>query len=382
MSMSRKPGPRGRPAGGAVSARSRFVGCLLGGAVGDALGAAIEFHSREQIQARYGLSGLTEFAKAYGRIGAITDDTQMTLFTAEGLLRGHVRGALKGICHMPGVVANAYLRWLHTQGEANQHGIGVGADDELSGWLISHAALHHRRGPGNSCLSSLRHMQTLGEPVQDDRKGCGGVMRAAPVGLYGWRESGGQRLREVFTLGSQTAALTHGHPTGQLTAGALAVMVCLLVDGKELRTALALAIEVLAEHKTHGETLEALEHAVELAGADVSRQEAIAALGQGWVAEEALAIGVYCALKARDFGDGVVLAVNHSGDSDSTGSITGNLLGAELGVAAIPLRYLEKLELCDVITEMAGDLHDHREWQLSDDMDEHTAQIWSKYPGF
>jgi ADP-ribosyl-[dinitrogen reductase] hydrolase len=69
----------------------RIRGCLLGGAVGDALGAPVEFMSTDEIRAAFGPDGIEEFAFAYGRRGAVTDDTQMTLFTAEGLIRAEVR---------------------------------------------------------------------------------------------------------------------------------------------------------------------------------------------------------------------------------------------------------------------------------------------------
>src|SRR5690606_25084851 len=97
--------------------RDRFLGCLLGGAVGDALGAPVEFMRRAEILRRFGPDGITGYAPAYGGLGKITDDTQMTLFTAEGLIRGWVRGCFKGSTTYTGVTAQDYLRWLQTQGE-------------------------------------------------------------------------------------------------------------------------------------------------------------------------------------------------------------------------------------------------------------------------
>jgi len=114
-----------------------------------------------------------------------------------------------------------------------------------------------------------------------------------------------------------------------------------------------------------------------LAGSDLPRDAAIAQLGEGWVAEEALAISVYCALRARNFKDGVILAVNHDGDSDSTGSITGNLLGTMHGSKAIPREWLAQLELRDVIAELAEDLYAFPDWDI-----EFEGQIWRKYPGW
>jgi hypothetical protein len=140
------------------SLASRCKGCLLGGAVGDALGAPVEFMSHSQIVAHFGPGGIRGFAPAYGRTGAITDDTQMTLFTTEGLLRAHTRQVAKGICHTPTVVHHAYLRWLKTQGESPNLEPQVDLNWQVAtdGWLVHVPALWSRRAPGNTCLSAVR----------------------------------------------------------------------------------------------------------------------------------------------------------------------------------------------------------------------------------
>jgi ADP-ribosylglycohydrolase len=106
----------------------------------------------------------------------------------------------------------------------------------------------------------------------------------------------------------------------------------------------------------------------------VSSPETIGRIGGGWVGEEALAIALYCALSAQgDFARGVLLAVNHSGDSDSTGAITGNLLGLMLGNNAIPARWLGVLELREDIEALAND--------LCTGFDE--SDVWrNRYPGW
>ena len=110
---------------------------------------------------------------------------------------------------------------------------------------------------------------------------------------------------------------------------------------------------------------------------------AIAALGRGWVADEALSIGLFCALTAQSFTHGVIQAVNHDGDSDSTGSIAGNLLGAMLGEQAIDPHWLDRLELRQVIMEIADDLYVYQGWHVSEyDRNEETDRITSRYPGF
>ena len=159
--------------------RNRFRGCLIGGAVGDALGAPVEFISHDEIVRCFGSQGIRDYVPAYGVLGAITDDTQMTLFTAEGLLRANVRERMRGLTTYSGVTDHSYLRWLETQGIKAP--VEIGRD----GWLWKQEALHHRRAPGNTCLSALKSKKGFGDAARNDSKGCGGVMRVAPIGMFG-----------------------------------------------------------------------------------------------------------------------------------------------------------------------------------------------------
>jgi ADP-ribosylglycohydrolase len=376
--------------------RDRVHGCLLGGAAGDALGAAVEFRSIGEIRATFGPDGIAMPAEAYGRVGAITDDTQLTIFTAEGLIRAAVRGRTKGIAHAPTVVDHAYGRWITGLGEDG----GRWSDHPADGWLADVPALAAWRSPGRTCLSALRApvAGTVAAPINHS-KGCGGVMRIAPVGLL----DGGP---DPFALGCDLAALTHGHPSGYLTAGALALLVARLVAGDGLDPALdAVEARLLAETARpaggpdpetappadpapadtptaeRAETLAAVRAARALAGAGASpTPETLATLGLGWVGDEALAIAVYCALVAEDFAHGVRLAVNHSGDSDSTGAMTGSILGVLHGVGVIPDGFLADLEVRDEIARLADD------WVAVFDPDA-TADLESgdlarRYPGW
>ncbi len=340
--------------------RNRFRGCLLGGAVGDALGAPVEFMKRDEILALHGAGGVNRYVPAYNGLGTITDDTQMSLFTAEGLLLGWADGCAQGSACLLEATRAAYLRWLHTQAEDP----AAPADDiPVDGWLLQQPALHARRGPGTTCLDELSAVRDGNRELaaKNDRKGCGGLMRVAPVGLFFWRPEGAFSIRPAFVLARDLAGITHGHPTGQLSAGAFAAMIAALADGMSLQGAVAVATHLLARHEGHEETLLALRRAEAFAQAGTPSHLAIAALGQGWLAEEALAIALYCALTAESFEHGVVMAVNHDGDSDSTGAITGHLLGAAHGVNAIPAELLEPLELREVITDMADRLATY--WQ-------------------
>lgn len=366
-----------------LTIKEHFQGCLLGGAVGDALGASVEFLTRSQILDKFGPDGITNYAKIYGGLGKITDDTQMTLFTAEGLLRAYVRANFHGfISSTVGVTAHAYLRWLLTQGIEPDYDVRI--EDRNCGWLFRQKELHSQRAPGKTCISALQTMERFGTPASNNSKGCGGVMRVAPVGLFAWSLGWRRRPQETFNLAAELAGITHGHPTGRLTAGVLAIIIQALIDGASLDEGFATARAILKAEPDHEETLVAMDKAKQLASTSTPSHEAIELLGAGWIAEEALAISIYCSLVAKDFRHGIIMAVNHSGDSDSTGAITGNILGAMLGKDAIPKEWLEPLELRDVINEIAEDLVDFRHWDIGEysENTELNKQIWAKYPGF
>ncbi|MDA8442481.1 MAG: ADP-ribosylglycohydrolase family protein [Peptococcaceae bacterium] len=344
--------------------QAHFRGCLLGGAIGDALGWPVEFQSLAHIKQKYGSAGITTLDLGGKQVAEFTDDTQMTLFTAEGLLRAETRYRHKGICHPPAVVYYAYLRWLHTQGYPRLED----KDFIYDGWLIGVKQLNTRRAPGNTCLSALSsgRFGSMEEPINDS-KGCGGVMRVAPVGLLA-------RKDQAFHLAAECAALTHGHPSGYLSAGVLAHVVACLIEGLELEAAVQDALVMIGSYKGSQECVAAITKAIELAGQDLDATAAIRELGEGWVGEEAIAIALYCALKYKtDFNKALCAAVNHDGDSDSTGAITGNILGAYLGLAGIPAEWVSEVEMQDILIQVADDLligyEKGEEW-------------WKRYPGY
>jgi ADP-ribosylglycohydrolase len=307
-----------------------------------------------EIRRRYGHNGVTRFETAYGRKGAITDDTQMTLFSAEGLILSTIRPEYTAVPIT--AIYHAYLRWLYTQDIHHQRQLvnAHGTCAVIDGILSGHSALFSRRAPGRSCLSALRsgQMGRMDRPINNS-KGCGGVMRVAPIGLVY------EDAEKSFRLGCEAAAITHGHPTGFLAAGYLAALISGLLSAKPITAALNDANRILIQHADHVECMKAIEQAMDLPQRHLPSPESLEILGAGWVAEEALAIGLYCALVAgKDFSKGTLLAVNHSGDSDSTGSIAGTIIGACYGTRVIPPPWLVDLEIKDVIEEIATDLYD------------------------
>ena len=209
--------------------RNKIRGCMLGGAAGDALGYPVEFLSIQEINKRYGKNGITEYELTGGK-ALISDDTQMTMFTADGLLFALTRGYLRGILgNIENYIYPAYLNWLDTQ-----NGVKT-ADNKKVCWLCDVKELHNCRAPGNTCLSALSsgRMGTPEAPINSSM-GCGEIMRVAPIGLHKYFTA-----ESAFDLACKTAAITHGHEMGYLPAGALAYIIHRIVfDDSDLKTAI------------------------------------------------------------------------------------------------------------------------------------------------
>ena len=329
--------------------KSRFRGCLMGGAVGDALGYVIEFDSEEDIFDAYGAQGIRHLSQA-GSPALISDDTQMSLFTANGILYSLTNFGEVNIQS----IFLAYCEWLNTQNSFRQWD----KSRKSTMWLRQVPEMNVLRAPGLTCLRALRTSRyggTTDEPVNDS-KGCGGVMRVAPIGLF-------CSDTDCAGLAAEAAALTHGHPLGWLSAAVLAQIVCDAVHSpsETLKdTILAAAAKVTAKFPDNDEIEGFLEYTADLAAnPEISDLAGVHRCGEGWVGDEALYIAVFCALRyEKDFAAAVRCAVNHRGDSDSTGAICGNILGAWLGIEAVAKAFdTENLELRGTIEEIADDLY-------------------------
>jgi ADP-ribosylglycohydrolase/protein-tyrosine phosphatase len=323
--------------GGADESALRRLACLVGGAIGDALGYRVEFQRWPEIKREYGATGI-RLAAADGVL-EVSDDTQMTLFTLEGMARARDVGAISG------EIRASYLDWLDTQRRS-------GGGRELRGRLAAHAALRHARAPGTTCLAALRAggSGTIEAPINHS-KGCGGVMRTAPLGFL----SEAVDDATVFRLGAEAAAVTHGHPEGYLPAGAMAVLVRDALNGVAWEYSITKLLRLLQSWPASAVTASAIEAAVDAAAAGAPSRERLSALGEGWVGEEALAVGLYCALTAQSFAECIELAANHDGDSDSTASIAGQLWGARYGLGVLPSDAVYRLDALEPLLEVWGE---------------------------
>jgi ADP-ribosylglycohydrolase/protein-tyrosine phosphatase len=315
-------------------ARGRQLACLLGGAIGDAVGYRVEFKRWPEIEREYGPAGI-RLAACDGPL-VVSDDTQMTLFTLEGMARAATADEITA------EIREAYLDWLGTQRrDAGRR--------PPQGHLAHERALQHARAPGNACLTALSlGGEGMAEQPINDRKGCGGVMRTAPLGFL----SDAVSDENVFRLGVEAAALTHGHADGYLPAGAIAVLTRQALHGEPWSASVATVLELLRVWPDSRGTAAAIAAAEQAAAAGAPSRAQVDALGEGWVGEEALAVGLYCAISAASYAECIEVAANHDGDSDSTASIAGQLYGARHGLAALPIEAVARIDVMEALLQV------------------------------
>lgn len=334
--------------------KDKIRGSLVGGAVGDALGYPVEFiSSYAALQSRYGERGITRYELDENGKALISDDTQMTLFTACGLLNGKAQGKeyKYAICY-------AYTEWYRTQ-------MGNKKLKSPECWIYNLKEMHSLRAPGNTCINALSTIVAGKEPINNS-KGCGGIMRTAPVAMFGAVD---ERLtvEDAMVLAADAAEITHQHPLGWLPSALETYIIYRLLQHesptvKDFIACITEGYKVLETiYPTELDNINELhaltDKALSLINSDAPDVENINAIGEGWVGDEAFAIAIYCTTKYfGDFEKAMISSVNHKGDSDSTGAVTGNILGAVAGYDAIPQYYKDNLELHDIILHVADDL--------------------------
>jgi ADP-ribosylglycohydrolase len=316
--------------------RSHFVGCTVGLAVGDALGYPAEFRTRAQLMRDLGSQGITGFLRLKDRRfaprpymsgpdhppGTFTDDTQMTLAVAEALLsHGHAgRDALMQ------EMGRRFVAW--------------------------HRSPDNNRAPGATCSKGCDNLER-GVPWREagvaDSKGCGSAMRVAPIGLFF------EDLDEVESVARDSSLLTHGHPAALEGAAAAALLVALALRGA---SPAQMYEEVMrrcgGRSRDFDECLSKVPGLLERAPEEVLTRNV---LGEGWVAEEAVASALYCFWRhPDDYRAAVLEAANTDGDSDSLATIAGSISGARLGLGALPSEWVQEVESSTYLQDVGARL--------------------------
>jgi len=316
-----------------------FKDIIVAGAIGDAFGYLVEFDPIDWIDEKfpdYTLDGVAKVRPSWN----ISDDTQMTLFCLEGILKNKDVEEID-IKKVNSDIYISYLDWYYTQNATE-------AEPLVREKLLDYKVMYRREAPGNTCMSALYdgQMGIISHPINDS-KGCGGIMRVAPVAFLGLS------LEDTFKLGAMQAATTHGHPEGYLSAGYFAALLKILIEGGKFNVYAADKLYTISSYYDKSERfLKYIEHMTSHVLSDNELLEGHALttqLGQGWVGEEALGVALYCATKTDSFADCLRLAARHNGDSDSTASIAGQLWVAGGGDMSHYADFVKKLNAVDAI---------------------------------
>jgi ADP-ribosylglycohydrolase len=293
----------------------QVLGMIYGLALGDALGAPVEFWELKGIRERYGPSGIQELPTP----ALFTDDTQMTLAVAEAL----VKAGRQDLSAIMEAISQEFVAWLHSP--------------------------ENDRSPGGSCLYGARQLEAgvpwwkSGKP---NTKGCGAAMRVAPIGFLYQHDL--PKLRQVAAA---SALATHHHPIAQIGAVAAAFLVKLALDRLPPEEMLpALELETHGQVKEFDQALDRLEEALEMTSPDA----ALAHIGEGWVVEEAVMMALYCFSQSPDdFLATIRRGANTQGDSDTIACIAGGISGAYLGLGALPPNWVQRLEKFSYLEDVA-----------------------------
>jgi ADP-ribosylglycohydrolase len=310
----------------------RIAGCVLGAAIGDALGHPVEFIGcLDEIRRAHGPGGVTGYVLWWNdgehRFAPYTDDTQMAEVTLRSLLMS--RQAAEGL-------------------DPAMERIGRG----FAGWVESPQGGH--RAPGQACLRGANELRN-GRPWRSgdpSAGGCGSVMRAYPFGLLFDEE------QTAETWAVEHSRLTHGHPMALAACAGLALGVLRALRGAAPHKIVRDIVEAAA--RWDGETAELCRSAASGELSTMRPENALQHL-QGWNAREAIAGAVYVFARHPDRPrDALLEAVNSPGDSDSLGTLVGALVGARCGLDAFPVEWVRDVERSEELLQLSRKIHSTR----------------------
>ncbi|MDR2458032.1 MAG: ADP-ribosylglycohydrolase family protein [Clostridiales Family XIII bacterium] len=316
--------------------KEHFRGCLLGGSIADAKG----------------------FSEVQDRVNLVSDNTQLTSFTLDGLVWADEKAVKRGIYAYIPCLFYSYQKWYYTQ-------TGSLADEAykfiLNGEILKWEDLFARRGKGTTTLYALKdsihnRFGSLKHKVNNGI-GCGAVMRSAPIGMYFANDE-----EAAFNYGVQAAALTHGSDNAILSPGFFAYLIALIFQGMDINEAAIKSLSRLSKNcfSLDVSTLHDLIKKAILLSKDLANPiESLNFIGKGDIAEEAMADALYIALKYYDDFNGALKVISqYDGNKSSIGSIAGNLIGANIGINNLPFDLIYWTELSDLIVYGADKLLD------------------------
>lgn len=337
---------------------SSYCGCLLGMAVGDAMGYTVDKKTWDEICQDYGPNGLLGYDLVNG-CADITSYTQIAAFLCNALLLGAIRGNPEKYSQY---MALGLREWAKSQQFRGN------TAEKTFCWLAQVPQMRRRHCMDTRMLDALSR-PTLGTPEKPVFRSPfpGALSGAVAVGLC--HETVRLEPAQIGQLGAEAVAFTHGEPEAFLSGAFLAVCIARLLQEPQ-KPMIALYEQVcqdmqlqFADQWPQMDAIVALvRRAITLTkDPELTPLAAMTMLGCT-TAAECLAGAVYATIiHVANFDEAMIVSVNHSGRSGAVGAITGALLGARLGVEALPEFYLESLEPTQVLTELAQDLRQARQ---------------------
>lgn len=309
--------------------KEKMLNIIKAGAIGDAFGYNVEFQSWEHIKITYG--GPILFSNCDNYI--ISDDTQMTLFCLEALKENYQNNnnnesILKSIY-------DYYLDWNATQ----YHDLIIRKE------FSKQKELQKRQAPGRTCLTALGsgRFGTMENRINDS-KGCGGIMRVAPIGFLN------RNLDDIIYLGCMQSALTHGHPEGYLSSGFFAGLIHLGIKNISFKESYSIVKEKISLYKDSKDFIDYLNKIEKYLDFEFNNPNDMTdIIGEGWTGENALGLAIYALKQSKSFEHALVISTNHRGDSDSTASMAGQLFATFNTLDEKDLYIFEYLDLNKII---------------------------------
>ena len=340
-----------------ISKRDAYRGCLLGLAIGDAMGYPVDTKTWPQIQEDYGPYGLMGYDLRNG-YADVSSHTQLAAFSCNGLLLGLTRGQVYGkMAPFVRYVGLAQQEWAIGQRRYDQPG-------RNHCWVFRVAELRHRHCTDTRMVETLNR-GNLGSLEDSVNKYDTPASITSAVAAGAFAGLGRLEQQEIDRLGAESVALTHGHPLAFLPGAVVAHLIsnCLLHPEKRLIMLIRDALRALEDQFSreyprmvnHITTL--VEQALSLAVERLARPVEVMEQLKCDTGAEVLAGAVYAAMLCEDdFDNAMVIAANHSGRSAAVSSLTGAILGARMGEQALPEFYMDGLEIADVLRDLADDL--------------------------
>lgn len=324
--------------------KSKLCSILAAGALGDAVGYAVEFDSWARIQKDWGPQGLVRWPlhPLTGTMAA-SDDTQMTLFAMEAIASAlSLEGPLTTQSSLLDASRAAFLRWHRTQGCNGPLG---------SAGLLGRVEMFQRAAPGSTCMSALSMIER-GSAVANQSKGCGAAMRAAPYAALAERFG----LDFVWLAASAQGDLTHRHIDGHISGAALAFIIG--SEPKDMAELASCSLEAASRAELAGAvgTAHKLRQAVDLSSCPMDPETLCNVIGEGWVGDEAVGVALWCALRSSSASEAIFMAANHRGDSDSTASIAGQLAAGIHGLSSKEMAGFSSVDLSIALLEQSAAL--------------------------